>query len=376
MNNSKFKKMQSFKGFVIKEFRHIFRDKRTLLLLFGLPVAMLLIFGFAIRNEINDAKIAVLDKSRDELTRELIQKLDISSEISVVRYLDTENEIGPAFQGGEIKEVVVFEKDFLRNLEQSGKANVQVITDASEPNIAGLLQQYTRNIINSRQSDNKYQNIIGVHVSTTSRMLFNPALESVNYFVPGLIAVILMLVSTLMTSVSIAREKETGTMEILLVSPLKPYHIIVGKVIPYFTLSLFNVYSVLILAKLIFGVPFRGSILFFTGVSLLFIFVALALGVLISTKADDQRTAMMMSLMGTMLPTIILSGFIFPILSMPWLLQLLSNIVPARWYLSVVRGSMLMGTGMDNLWFETAVLLLMTFVLVTAGIKNFNDRLE
>jgi len=368
--------MQSFRGFIIKEFRHILRDRRTLLLLFGLPVVMLLIFGFAIRNEVNDAKVAVLDKSRDEVTTELIQKLDVSAEMSIVRFLKSESEIGPAFKSGDIKEVVVFEEDFLRNLERTGLADVQVITDASEPNIAGLLQQYTRNIIQSWSNQTQSQQPTSIHVSTTARMLFNPDLESVNYFVPGLIAVILMLVSTLMTSVSIAREKETGTMEILLVSPLKPYHIILGKVIPYFALSLFNVYSVLILARLIFGIPFRGSILFFTGVSLLFIFVALALGVLISTKADDQRTAMMMSLMGTMLPTVILSGFIFPILSMPWLLQLLSNAVPARWYLTVIRGSMLMGTGMENLWFESGILLSMTVILVAAGIKNFNDRLE
>lgn len=368
--------MQSFKGFVIKEFRHILRDKRTLLILFGLPVAMLLIFGFAIRNEVNDATVAVLDKSRDEATLELIKKLDVSSEMSVVRYLQSEAEIGPAFRSGDIKEVVVFEKDFLRTLERNEQVDIQVITDASEPNIAGLLQQYTRNIIQSWRRESHTRISGNVHISSTSRMLFNPELESVNYFVPGLIAVILMLVSTLMTSVSIAREKETGTMEILLVSPLRPYHIILGKVIPYFVLSLLNVYSVLILAKLIFGIPFRGSILFFTGVSLLFIFVALALGVLISTRAVDQRTAMMMSLLGTMMPTIMLSGFIFPILSMPWLLQLFSTIVPARWYLTVVRGSMLMGTGMENLWFESVILLIMTFVLVVAGIKSFNDRLE
>lgn len=368
--------MQSFRGFVIKEFRHILRDKRTLLLLFGLPIAMLLIFGFAIRNEVNDANVAVLDKSGDEVTTELIQKLDVSSEMSVVRFLKSASEIGPAFKSGDIKEVVVFEEDFLRNLERTGQAEVQVITDASEPNIAGLLQQYTRNIIQSWKSENRSTNMPGVVISTTARMFFNPELESINYFVPGLIAVILMLVSTLMTSVSITREKETGTMETLLVSPLKPYHIILGKVIPYFALSLFNIYSVLLLSRLIFDIPFRGSIFFFTLVSLLFIFVALALGVLISTRTNDQRTAIIMSLMGTLLPTVMLSGFIFPILSMPWLLQLISNIVPARWYLIVVRGTMLMGTGFENLWFESGVLLLMTMVLVAAGIKNFNDRLE
>ena len=369
--------MGSFLGFVIKEFRHILRDTRTLLLLFGLPVMMLLIFGFAIRNEVNDAKIAVLDHSKDEVTRQLIEKLDASDEMSVHLYLNSEEEIEPLFRSGRVKEVVILEADFQRKLQREGTADVHVITDASEPNMASLVLQYTRAIIMSRRPDNAVRvTSASLGTQATSQMLFNPELESVNYFVPGLIAVILMLVSTLMTSVSIAREKETGTMEVLLVSPLRPHHIILGKVTPYFVLSLINVYSVVILANLIFGVPFRGSLFFFTLVSLLFIFTALSLGVLISTRTNDQRTAMMMSMVGTLLPTLILSGFIFPIASMPNLLQLLSNIVPAKWYLIIVRGSMLMGTGFTYLWIESIIMLVITVVLVMAGIRNFNDRLE
>lgn len=369
--------MQSFNGFIIKEFRHILRDRRTLLILFGMPAALLLIFGFAVRNEVSKAKIAVLDHSKDEVTRQLIQKLEVSDELQLADYLDAESEIDPAFKSGEIKEVIVFEANFKRKLQREGKAGIQIITDASEPNIAGLVQQYTQAIIRSWRPDGTLvpaHATIGIH--PTSRMLFNPQLKSVYYFVPGLIAVILMIVSAMMTSVSIAREKEAGTMEVLLVSPLKPHHIIIGKVIPYLVLSVVNIVTVLVLAKWVFGVPFRGSLLFFLFASLLFIFVALALGVLISTRAEDQRTAMMASLMGTMLPTFLLSGFIFPVASMPEVLQWVSHVVPAKWYLITARGSMLMGTGFNYLWFQIIVLSIMTMVLIIAGVRNFNDRLE
>lgn len=369
--------MHSFKGFVIKEFRHILRDRRTLLILFGLPVILLLLFGYAVRNEVSNASVAILDYSRDEVTGQLIQKIQASNELHISTYLQTSADIEAAFESGNIKQVIVFEPDFKRNLQRNGHANVQIVNDASEPNIAGLVQNYTRAVIQSWEPEEAALSPAGrIGIQPAVRMLFNPQLESVLYFVPGLIAVILMLVSALMTSISIAREKETGTMEVLLVSPLKPYQIIVGKVIPYLVLSLVNILTVLIVAEVVFGVPFRGSILFFLFVSLLFIFSALALGVLISTKAEDQRTAMIGALMGTFLPTFLLSGFIFPIESMPIVLQWVSHIVPAKWYLITVRGSMLMGTGFEYLWFQILILGIMTVVLVFAGVRNFNDRLE
>lgn len=368
--------MSSFKGFVTKEFRHILRDRRTLLILFGMPVALLLLFGYAVRNEVNEASIAVLDHSKDEVTRQLVQKLQASDELNIASHLQSSKEIDPAFKSGEIKEVIVFESHFKRDLQRKGSANVQIITDASEPNIARLVQQYTRAILQSWKPEASVPTNAAIGIQPTVRMLFNPQLKSVYYFVPGLIAVILMIISAMMTSISIAREKETGTMEILLVSPLKPYQIIVGKVIPYLVLSVVNVVSVLAVAIWIFGVPFRGSALFFLFISLLLIFVALALGVLISTKTDDQRTAMIASLMGTLLPTFLLSGFIFPIASMPQVLQWLSHIIPAKWFLIAARGSMLMGTGFSYLWFQVIILVVMTIVLIIAGIRNFNDRLE
>lgn len=369
--------MGSFKGFIIKEFRHILRDRRTLLILFGLPIAMLMIFGYAVRNEVNEASVAILDHSNDDITRALIQKLRSSDELSIHSYLRSSNEIDDTLKRGQVKEVVVFERNFRRNLQRKGRADIQIIIDASEPNIAGLVQQYTQAIVQSWQPEDRAMPAgASIGIQPSVRMLFNPQLKSVYYFVPGLIAVILMIVSAMMTSVSIAREKETGTMEVLLVSPLKPYHIIIGKVVPYLVLSVVNVITVLVLAYVVFDVPFRGSVLFFMAVSMLFIFSALALGVLISTRAADQRTAMMASLMGTMLPTFLLSGFIFPIASMPQMLRWLSNIVPAKWYLITARGSMLMGTGINYLWFQIIILSVMTVLLVAAGVRNFNDRLE
>jgi len=369
--------MRLLSGFIIKEFRHIIRDRKTLLILFGLPIVTLLIFGFAIRYEVTEAEVAILDKSKDEITRQIIRKIDTSSEMRVEKYLLNESMIDPAFLSGDIKMVIVFEKDFMRSIDRGDAATVEVITDASDPNMAGLLQQYAGNIVLSWEKENDIERD-GTErlISSTTRMFFNPGLESVNFTVPGLIAVILMLISTQMTSLSIAREKEMGSMEILLVSPLKPYHIIIGKVIPYFLLSVINIYSVLLLANYVFGVPFEGSLIFFTIISLLFILVALALGLLVSTMTNTQRTAIMLSLMINMLPTVILSGFVFPIESMPWLLQILSDIVPAKWYLFVVRGSMLVGTGLEYLWMESVILLGMTFFFMFIGIKNFNDRLE
>lgn len=369
--------MQTFKSFVIKEFRHILRDRRTLLILFGLPIAMLMIFGYAIRNEVNNAEVAILDYSNDSVTRTIIQKIEASEALAVTAYLQSPDAIHEILQSSEVKEVVIFEKHFKRKLRRKGTADVQIITDATEPNIAGLVQQYTLAIIKSwRPEDLVIPATARMGVQPNVQMLFNPQLKSVYYFVPGLIAVILMIVSTIMTSVSIAREKETGTMEVLLVSPLKPYHIIVGKVLPYLVLSFINVLTVLGLAWSVFGVPFRGSLLFFLAVSMLFIFSALALGVFISTQTEDQRSAMMASLMGTLLPTLILSGFVFPINSMPHVLQWFSNLVPAKWFLITVRGVMLMGTGITYLWLPVLILFGMTAGLIIAGIINFSDKLE
>lgn len=369
--------MSSFRGFIIKEFKQIYRDTRTLIVLFGMPVIMLVLFGFAIRNEVDDVKIAVLDFSKDEVTREITHKLSASPSFELSAYLNTYDEVRDIFKAGEIKEVIVFEDDFGRKLVRDGVADVQIITDATDPNLANIVQSYTSNILRDyTNSKNSQLQIEASGITPEIRMMYNPELKSVNLFVPGIIAVILMLVSALMTSISITREKEMGNMEILLVSPLKPIHIILGKVLPYLALSIANVVVILILARFIFQVPFEGSYLFFFLEASLFIMTALSLGVLISSSANNQQTAMMISLAGLLLPTVLLSGFIFPVESMPVPLQMISHAIPAKWFLIIVRDIMLKGSGILLLWKETLILVITTAVLIAISLKKFKVRLQ
>ncbi|SMO81397.1 ABC transporter permease [Gracilimonas mengyeensis] len=371
--------MNTFKGFVIKEFKQIYRDKRTLLVLFGMPVIMMVLFGFAIRNEISDAQIGVLDFSRDDVTQTLTHKLQASKSFTVNAWLESYEEVEDLFRQGNIKEIVVFEQNFAEKLEREGVADIQVITDATDPNLAKLVQAYTGSIVRDYVADLNAENGIEIQqagLQPEVRMMYNPELRSVNLFVPGLIAIILMLISALMTSISITREKEMGNMEILLVSPLKPYHIIIGKVLPYMVLSIVNVLTILLLARFVFEVPFRGSNLFFFLEAGLFIMTALALGVFISSAANNQQTAMMVSLAGLLLPTVLLSGFIFPVSSMPEVLQWVSHFIPAKWFLVIVRGIMLKGSDLMLVWKETLILGVMTAGFIGLSLKKFNVRLQ
>ncbi len=367
--------MKTFQGFVTKEFLHIFRDRRTLLILFGMPIVQLVLFGFAIRNELSDVQVAVLDLSRDYVTEEITSQLLMSPYFVGAAVLRSEADIEAAFQRGAIREAVLFEPQFAQRLHRDGTAQVMVITDATDPNMAQTMLAYTSAILQDYQA-RTFGAGGGVRIVPEVRMRFNPELESVVLFVPGLIALILMLVCALMTSITITREKERGTMEVLLVSPLRPLQIIIGKVLPYLLLSFINVVTILVLARFVFGVPVRGSLPLLLAECLLFIGCALAFGIFISTRTETQQTATMISLAGLLLPTVILSGFIFPISSMPVALQYLSHIVPAKWFLIVVRGIMLKGVGLEYLWQETLILAGMTFVLLVASLRNFNVRLE
>jgi ABC-2 type transport system permease protein len=368
--------MNRFKGFLIKEFYHIFRDFRTLLILFGMPVAQILLFGFAITNEIRDVKIAIFDKSKDNITHEISNKLLSSGYFILYDNLQSKKDIEPEFRKGIIKEVIVFEENFSENLYKEGKANIQLIVDASEPNLANMIVGYTSSILMDYQGEIAKSNNIKPAINTEIKMRYNPNLKSVFMFVPGLMSVILLLVSALMTSISITKEKEMGTMEVLLVSPLNPLQIIIGKVIPYLILAFINAFIILGLAQFVFGVPIAGNTILLILESTLFVIVSLSLGILISTVSNNQQTAMMASLGGLMLPTIILSGYIFPIENMPYLLQLLSNIVPARWFITIVKGIMLKGSSFGYIMKETLVLVGMALFFILLSVKKFKIRLE
>jgi len=364
------------KGFIIKEFYHIFRDFRTLIILFGIPVVQLMLFGFVVTNEIKDAKIAIYDQSKDQVTQKITQKLLSSGYFLLDKNIKNYSEIESCFKEGNIKEVIVFESDFARKLEKEGKANVQLIADASDPNTANLLVNYTRAIINNYVAEMAPQAKIPLQIIPQVRMQYNPNLKGVFMFVPGIMAMLLMLISAMLTSISITREKELGTMEILLVSPLRPIQIIVGKVLPYVLLSFVNAIIILLIGNFIFEVPIQGSIILLLAESVLFIMVALSLGILISTLTNSQQVAMMISLVALMLPTILLSGFIFPIENMPVILQALCQFMPPKWFITIIKSIMLKGVGLSYIWKETLVMVIMMSVFILLSVRKFKVRLE
>jgi ABC-2 type transport system permease protein len=368
--------MKRFIGFIKKEFYHIFRDRRSLFILFGMPIAQILLFGFAITNEINNVDIAILDHSKDATTQEIINKISASKYFSIKQIIDREADIESVFKKGKVKAILNFEQDFSQNLIKNHNATVQVITDATDPNTANTISNYINPILqNYLQQQNKHIKI-AYQIIPETKLLFNPELKSVYMFVPGVMTVILMLVSAMMTSISITREKELGTMEVLLVSPLKPFQVIIGKVVPYIFLSIINATIIILLSLFVFKMPVQGSLILLGLESVLFIITSLALGILISTVSASQQTAMMISLMGLMLPTILLSGFIFPISSMPFPLQVISNIVPAKWFIIIVKGIMLKGVGVGFILKENLILIAMTLFFIGLSVKKYKIRLE
>jgi len=368
--------MKRFIGFLKKEFYHIFRDKRSMLILFGMPIVQLLLFGFVITNDLKDVKMAVLDHSKDEYTSEIINKISSSGYFKLVENLDGINQVDAAFRKGEIKVVLVFESEFGKNLVKGSKASVQILTDASEPNMASLEVNYLQGILQNYNIEINRGKTIPNQIIPQTRMYFNPDMESVYMFVPGIMATILMLVSAMMTSISIAREKEMGTMEILLVSPLLPWQIILGKVTPYLILSFINALVIVGMGYFVFGVPVLGSFALLMAESVLFILLALSLGIFISTVSDSQQVAMMLSMFALMLPTILLSGFIFPLRNMPLPLQAISHIIPPRWFIVIIKNIMLKGTGFEFVWKETLILIGMTAGFIGLSVKKFKIRLE
>jgi len=368
--------MKRFLGFVKKEFYHIFRDYRTLLVLFGMPIVQVLLFGFAINTDLKDASIAILDNSKDEMTRKLTQKIISSGYFLPKENLTTAAEIEKSFQTGKIKEVIIFQEDFEKKYMKDGKASVQIIADASDPNNANLLVNYTSAIINNFQRDLMREQKVPYQIIPEVRLRYNPEMKSVFMFVPGIITILLMLVCAMMTSISIAREKELGTMEVLLVSPLRPLQIIAGKVIPYVLLSLINAITIIMLGKWVFRMPMTGSYFLLLFVVIVFIIMVLSLGIFISTVSNNQMTAMLISMVGLLLPTILLSGFVFPTENMPFILQLLSYIVPAKWFIIILKTVMLKGLGLTYIWKELLILIGMTLFFLMLGMKKFKIRLE
>ena len=367
--------MKQFISFVKKEFHHIFRDKRTMFILLGMPVVQIIIFGFALTNEVKNSKIVVLDQSKDAATSSLIQEFSASAYFEIENPIYSNDEIEKIFRKGKVKLAVVFPPHFSEDLDHFNKAQVQLVADATDPNVANTLTNYATAVIMDYQKRITEERKLPYTINTEMRMLYNPQLKGAYSFVPGVMAMVLMLVCTMMTAITVVREKELGTMEILLVSPMQPLKIIVAKAVPYLLLSMVNIGSILLLSVFVLDVPINGSLILLIGESILFTLTCLAFGLLISSSTDSQQTAMFISLTGMFLPTVMLSGFMFPIENMPLPLRIISNIVPAKWYYLIVKDVMIKGVGFSGVWKETLILTGMMLFLLTVAIKKFKIRL-
>ncbi|HVZ47975.1 MAG TPA: ABC transporter permease [Gemmatimonadaceae bacterium] len=368
----------AFRGFVVKEVRHILRDWQTLLILIGMPVAQVLLFGYAVRSDVRGVKLAIVEPQPDAATQSLRARFEgATGTFTLVKVVRNVAELDTDFRSGDVRQAIVLPTDFAGRLGRDERVPVQVVTDGADPNTGGIMEADALAVLRqwhvAREAGTPGAQ--GVRIDVETRMRFNPTLESVNLFVPGLIAYVLTIVSALMTAITIVREKELGTMEMLLVSPLRPRQIVIGKVAPYVLLGFLDVVLVLGASQVIFHVPLRGNVPLLLAESTLYTLTALSMGIVISTAASTQRVAMMAALAGTMLPTMLISGFIFPIAALPWPLRVLSNVVPARWFIIIVRGIMLKGAGLADLWRETLILAGITTALIAVGIRRLAVRL-
>ena len=367
--------MKQFWAFVKKEWYHISRDYRTLLVLIGMPIVQILIFGYALSNEVKNTRIAILDFAGDSYSTELSDKIEASRYFETITYLRSINDIDRSLRSGEVKMVVIFPNNFTQQLEHQHASQLQLITDGSNPNLSATLINYINAITRDFQTHDINELSLPYTINVQTRMMYNPQLLGAFTFVPGVIALVLMLICTMMTSVSIVKEKELGNMEILLVSPMHPLAVVFSKAVPYIGLSIGILSITLLLSVFLLGVPISGSIILLYLVSLVFIISALALGLLISTITNSQQVAMMISLMGLMLPTMMFSGFMFPIESMPLPLQWISNVVPAKWYFYSIQSIMIKGLGIDAILQEFLILSAFAIFFLILSVRNFKVRM-
>lgn len=351
--------MTTFASFVLKETKHILRDKRTMLILFGMPIALMLLFGYAVTNDVKDVRVVAVCSQTDHLTEQALVRLSASEYFTLVKTVFTPQEAEQYIRSQKADMAIVFTTDFA-----SKKEGLQFIVDASDPNMAEQWTAYATSILFNPQA------------TVNTKMLYNPQMRSAFNFVPAIMGMLLMLVCAMMTSVSIVREKEKGTMEVLLVSPVKPLMIIISKAIPYLVLSFVILIIILLMATFVLDVPVAGSIVWILLVSLIYILLALSLGLLISNIAKTQLVALLMSAMVLLMPIVMLSGMMFPIESMPKILQYVSAVIPPKYYIQAMRKLMIMGVGITDVLTEVGILSAMTLALLGIALAKFNKRLE
>ncbi len=366
--------MEAFKAILIKEFRHIFRDIRTLALIFMMPIVLVVLFGYTIRNEITNIKIAVLDYSQDTYSKLLLEKMTASTYFKVTKQLNSESEIEQAFQQGAIHMAIVIPRNFEENIIRIKSTDIQLITEASNINVATTLESYGKQIIADFQKEinNEKDNYIPFEVNI--KMQYNPSLESAYMFIPGNIALIMIIVTALMTSITLAREKETGSWRMLAITPVNQLTMVVAKIIPYMVISLICTIIIILLGVFMFNMPMKGSILLLTIVCILFMLTACSIGILISVITKTQQVAMLLCMLGLFLPALLLSGFIFPIENMPFIIQIFSHIVPATWFIIALKDIMIKGAGLVTVWLPVIVLTITTLILISLSVKKLISK--
>ena len=352
--------MKQFFSFVLKETKHISRDKRTMLMLFGMPIVMMLLFGFAVTNDVRNVRIIVVMSNADNATQQVADRLAASEYFTLTKVVATPTEAEKAIRDQKADMAIVFSQDFA-----SRKSGYQLIVDGADPNMAQQWTTYANAVINNTEAK-----------AVNTKLLYNPQMKSTYNFVPAIMGTLLMLVCAMITSISIVREKEKGTMEVLLVSPTKPLMIIIAKLVPYLVLAFTILSIILLMSSFVLGVPIKGSLFWIYVVSTIYILLALSLGILVSTIAETQLVALLISAMLLMMPVIMLSGMMFPIESMPKILQYISAIIPTRYYISAMRKLMIMGVGIEEIYFEVSILISMLIALMSLALAKFNKRLE
>ena len=355
--------MKQFVSFVIKEAKHILRDKRTMLILFGMPVVMMLLFGFAITTDVKNVRTVVVTSQMDPQTQQVIERLSQSEYFTITSTVHTPQEAERLIRSQQADLAVVFASDFA-----SKKNGLQLIVDGSDPNMAQQWTNYAQQTILSPLTPH--------HSPLSTKLLYNPQMKSAYNFVPAIMGMLLMLICAMMTSISIVREKERGTMEVLLVSPVRPLMVIIAKAVPYLVLAFVILIVILLMARYLLGVPLAGSLFWIVMVSIIYILLALSLGLLISNVAQTQLVALLLSAMVLLMPVVMLSGMMFPVESMPEILQWIAAVVPPRYYIDAMRKLMIMGVGIGEVMKEVTILVAMTALLLTIALKKFNVRLE
>lgn len=366
--------MKELRMILKKEFIHIFRDTITLALVLAMPIALVLLFGFTISTDIRNAKISVLDQSKDTQSKTLVNQLSASGYFQVVSYPHNELEIDDDFKNKGIKLAIIIPPNFEGNLSKEGSATLQVINDVSDLNVASILNNYVRAVVQRYTADYNDNSSRGTAFDITVKMLYNPESNSVYMFVPGIITLIMVLVTALLSSITLAREKETGTMRMLLITPVKKIYIIVGKVIPYMIISFISTIAILVISVTVFKMPINGSLLMLLFLCIIFMLTAASFGMLISSISRTQVDAMMITMMGLFLPTVLLSGFLFPLNSMPMIFQVLANIFPAKWFILAIKDVMIKGSGFFDIWLYLLILFVMAVVFIIFSLSRLDKR--